>query len=237
MNPNNQEQPVQNAQILPGMAPGKPRIPNLRVTHQITPEMERKHQESKAKYPMLSLSAGEYVVEMVPRHPIGLFSIWAITSLLAILLLAALSIYGVMHDSIASTLMIPAQNLPSAAIMVIPVLILVAFFVLGGFIGTYIYEGNKFYLTNESVIQFIQTGIFTTKQQTVNLINVEDASAEQNGPLEQILNFGTIKLSTQGEETTYHFQFVANPKRVVNLINDTVEKAVRYLEGFPPTEF
>lgn len=231
MNPNDQ------APQQPPLVGPRPRVPGQQRQPIITPEIEAKHQESKRKFPQLSLSTGEYVIEEVRRHPIGLLSIWALTGFLVLIVLATLPFYGIQHDSIANILMIPAANLPSAAIMTIPALILIAFFVLGGFIATYIYEGNKFYITSESIVQFVQTGLFSTKQQTVNLINVEDASSEQNGILEQLLNFGTLKLSTQGEETTYHFQFVANPKRVVNEINDTAERAVKILQGYPPTEF
>lgn len=215
----------------------RPRVPGQQRQVQITPELEARHQESKRKYPQLSLSAGEYVIEEVRRHPIGLLSIWLLTIFLCVLVLAGLSLYGLNKDFIAQTIMVQASSLPSAALLFVPALILIAFFMLGGALATYVYEGNKFYITSESVVQFVQTGIFSTKQQTVNLINVEDASSEQNGPLEQILNYGTLKLSTQGEETTYHFQFVANPKRVVNVINDASERAVKMLQGYPVNEY
>jgi uncharacterized membrane protein YdbT with pleckstrin-like domain len=231
---NPKDQAPQQLQPLGGP---KPRIPGQQRQPVLTPEVLAKHQESKRKYPQLSLSAGEYVIEEVRRHPIGLISIWALTVFLVLVILVALPFYGIQHDLIAQTLMIPAANLPSAAIMTVPALILIAFFVLGGVIATYIYEGNKFYITSESIVQFIQTGLFSTKQQTVNLINVEDASSEQHGILEQFLNFGVLKLSTQGEETTYHFQFVSNPKRVVNVINDASERAVKILQGYPASEY
>jgi uncharacterized membrane protein YdbT with pleckstrin-like domain len=231
VNPNDQ------APQQPPLVGPKPRVPGQQRQPIVTPEIEAKHQESKRKYPQLSLSNGEYVINEVRRHPIGLLSIWALTAFLVLVVLLALPFYGIQHDAIANILMIPAANLPSAAILSIPAFILIAFFVLGGFIATYVYEGNKFYITSESIVQFVQTGLFNTKQQTVNLINVEDASSEQNGILEQLLNFGTLKLSTQGEETTYHFQFVANPKQVVNEINDTAERAVKILQGYPPTEY
>ena len=49
------------------------------VAHQhITPEMMEKHDLSKRKYPHITLSRGEYVIEEVRRHPIGLFSIWGV---------------------------------------------------------------------------------------------------------------------------------------------------------------
>lgn len=236
MNPTPQDplvQPAGQPQPLVGPRPqiaGQPQHPAL------TPELEAKHKASKQRYPQLSLSAGEYVIEEVRRHPIGLVSIWLLTIFLILVILISLPLYGINHDLIAKTFLISPQLLPSAAILSIPALILVIFFGLGGVAATVVYEGNKFYITSESIIQFIQTGLFSTKQQTVNLINVEDVSSEQSGVLPQMLNYGTLKLSTQGEETTYHFQLVANPKRIVNLITDATERAVKLLQGYPVNE-
>ena len=96
-------------------------------------------------------------------------------------------------------------------------------FTLGGIIATVVYQANRFYLTNESVIQHIQTSLFSKKDQTISLANIEDASYRQQGILQTILNYGSIRLSTEGEETTYRFNFVANPKREVDKLNNAVE--------------
>jgi hypothetical protein len=151
--------------------------------------------------------------------------------------MAGLWLYAANQEYIASLLMLGPHVLPSGVVMAVPALILSAFFVLGGVIATVVYEGNKFYITNESVVQFIQPSLFNTKQQVVNLINVEDASSQQANLIEQLLNYGTIHLSTQGEQTHYTFRFVANPKSVVHAINDASERAVKVLQGFPLSEF
>ena len=238
MNPDNQQpmQPVQPDQTQPLNGP-VPRIPGQPVHPALTPELEQKHAESKRKYPQLALSAGEYVIEEVKRHPIGLVSIWLFVIFLVVVIIGAVSMYGLAHDSIAHTFMVKPTALPSAALLSLPAFVLVGIVVLAGVISTIVYEGNKFYVTSESVIQFVQTSLFSTKQQTVALINVEDCSSEQNGILAQVLNYGTLKLSTQGEETTYHFRLVSNPKRMVNLVVDASERAVKILQGYPVNEW
>ena len=82
---------------------------------------------------------------------------------------------------------------------------------------------NQFFLTNESVIQEIQRGLFSRHEQTVSLGSIEDASFEQNGLLQTMLNYGSIRLSTEGEETTYRFYFVSNPKEQIARLNNAVE--------------
>lgn len=203
----------------------------------ITPEVEKRHKESQHRFPHLALSAGEYVIEEVRRHPIGLLSIWVIVGFLVLVALAIAPFYGANLQFLAQIFMTTPEQLPSAALLTIPSLLLAILFGLGGVVATIIYNGNKFYITNESIVQYIQTGLFTTKQQVVNLINVEDASSEKVNIIEHLLNYGTLRLSTQGEETIYHFRFVADPPRVVHAINDASERAVKILQGYPASEY
>lgn len=197
----------------------------------ISPEVAAKHTASVEQFPDLNLSPGEYVIQSVRRHPIGLLSIWIVVGFLIIATLALLPLYSLNGPSVASLLGIKASSLPSAMVLTVPDLILAAFFTLGGFIATIVYEGNHFYLTNESVIQHVRPSLFHTQTQIINLVNIEDASFDQRGILQQVLNYGTIRLSTQGQETIYHFYFVANPARVVNAVNDAVELAIQRLEN------
>lgn len=236
MNPQSElppeQQPVQRRPSPWGVEPHPTKPPAI-----INPEVLARHDESKRLYPELSLSAGEYVIEEVRRHPIGLLSIWFIVVFLVLIALAIAPFYAANQPLVAQVFMTTVDKLPSPALLFIPSLLLTLLFVLGGIVATIIYNGNKFFITNESIVQFIQIGLFNTKQQVVNLINVEDASSEQVNILEQLLNYGTIKLSTQGEQTVYHFRFVANPKRVVHLINDAAERAVKILQGYPASEY
>ncbi len=101
---------------------------------------------------------------------------------------------------------------------------LVSFFIFAGaMIATYIYNANRFYLTNESVVQEIMIGIFNRHEQTVSLANIEDASFYKQGIFSYFFDFGTIRLSTEGDETTYRFSYVANPKRQIAILNNAVE--------------
>lgn len=205
-----------------------------RIAH-IDSETMAKHEESKKKYPELTLSKGEYVVAVVRRHPIGLVFIWAFILLIVGLLTAALMWYSA-NTQVVSGFLLGAMPPDISGLMPL-FLIFLAFLGLGGLIATIIYVDNRFYLTNESVFQFLRTGILQTKMQVINLINVEDASHEQNGILQNLFNYGTIRLSTQGQETVYHFYYVGRPRHIVNMVNDTSEKAVRRLEGFPAGEY
>ena len=126
-------------------------------------------------------------------------------------------------------------SLPTASfglVMLVSILLSILF-MIGGYLAVWVYTNNRFFLTNESVIQEIQVSIFSKKEQTVSLMNIEDASFSQRGPLQTILNYGSIRLSTEGEETTYRFDYAANPREQIAILNNAVEafKNGRPVEG------
>lgn len=190
----------------------------------ISPDIKEKHEESKKKYSQLNLSDGEFVITSIKRHPIGLLSIWAVV------IAAVLIIFIGFPILLNSERFFGPDGLPAGAVMSggITLLLAATLFILGGVIATVVYNANRFYLTNESVIQHIQTSLFSKKDQIISLASIEDASYRQLGILQTLLNYGSIRLSTEGEETTYRFNFVANPKKEVDRLNNAVEAFKNY---------
>lgn len=185
----------------------------------ISPEVMQRHEESKKKYPTLNLSKGEYVISAVRRHPIGLLRIWFIVAIIAIAFGAMA--FTFLGGSGGGSLLANAEELPALVLGSLGVLYVLL--ILGGMAATYVYESNRFFLTNESVIQEIQTSLFDRHEQTVSLSNIEDASYKQNSFIQTMFNYGTIRLSTEGDETTYIFEYVAQPKSHIAVLNNAVE--------------
>lgn len=187
------------------------------IEPEITPEVKRRHEESMRHFPSLNLSEAEYVISAVRRHPIGL-----VLPLGATIFLTALTAsLMVNYDLIVASMGI-LNPIPFETILFIGSLFILLF-LLGGYIAYWIYINNKFFLTNESVIQEIQTSLFSRHEQTVSLTNIEDASYIQHGLLQTILDYGSIRLSTEGDETTYRFSYVAHPKEQIATLNNAVE--------------
>lgn len=183
---------------------------------EIHPEVQRRHEESVKAFPHVNLSDHEYVIREVRRHPIGM---------VAPLLMTALSIAVVLIFIMNYQYMAEVAQISDSAfgwLLLMGVLLIIGF-LIGGYLAIWVYLSNRFILTNESVIQEIQHSIFSKKEQTVSLMNIEDASFDQKGPLQSILNYGKIRLSTEGEETTYRFDYVANPKYEIATLNNAVE--------------
>lgn len=182
----------------------------------ISDENVKRHEEAMKRYPHLNLSAGEFVVMDVKRHPVGLL-LPVLASAIAILaIIVAMILYPADTGAVSTALPAYGDVLP---VMLILMLLIAA----GGSIAVWVYLQNQFYLTNESVIQEIQHGLFSRHEQTVSLGSIEDASFKQSGIFQHMLNYGTVRLSTEGEETTYRFSFVANPRNHVAVLNNAVE--------------
>lgn len=187
----------------------------------IPEEIQRRHDESRQKYPNLNLSRGEFIISAVKRHPIGIVKIWALAIAL-IFAFGAVSFYLFLGENPAVAAN-PQQTQQSATLGLALILIPAILISLGAMVATYVYRSNRFYLTNESVIQEIMTSLFSTHEQTVSLANIEDASFKQTGIIPMLFNYGTIRLSTEGDETTYMFTYVSHPKRHIAVLNNAVE--------------
>ncbi|MBP6925160.1 PH domain-containing protein [Candidatus Saccharibacteria bacterium] len=177
-----------------------------------------RHQEAARRYPDVNLDSDEYVVVSIKRHSFGVFGI-IISSMLSFIIVASIWItISIMPNNLNLTLAMKT-NITLAS------LALLALSVVSAMIGHSIYKNNKFIITNERVVQWIVSGLFNQKKQTINLEAIEDISFSQTGFLQHLIGFGTVRLSTIGEESTYTFTFVPQPNKYAELLGDLVENA------------
>lgn len=187
---------------------------------QVSDELHAKHEASTKKYPRLNLSTGEYVISAVRRHSIGLVIPVALTSVPFVAVLVTTISYPFMADSLQQSSSVAMPQTGDVLLVGTLALLLIAIF---GYFAVWIYMSNRFFLTNESVIQEMQRGLFTKREQTVSLENIEDASYHQAGLIQTMFDYGSIRLSTEGDETTYRFRYVARPKHQIAKLNNAVE--------------
>ena len=182
----------------------------------ISEEMKRRHEDSSRRHPELNLSEAEFIISEVRRHPIGLYIPILTSMLLIVFIVAGLISYPLVADNF---------DLDMSTFGIVTLLGVGIIFLIGVFtyITAWVYNRNRFYLTNESVIQEIQLSLFSKHEQTVSLSNIEDASFRQNGIIQSMFGYGSIRLSTEGDETTYRFSYVSNPKNQIALLNNAVE--------------
>jgi hypothetical protein len=196
------------------------------VPVEVSEETRKRHDESKRAFPWLNLSEHEYIISAVRRHPIGMWGPLIATAVSVSVVFMMLMNYPYLSELLG----LPMTSFGTVILIGILMALL---FLIGGYLAIWVYTNNRFFLTNESVIQEIQASIFSRKEQTVSLMNIEDASYSQRGPLQTLLDYGSIRLSTEGEETTYRFDYAARPKMQLAILNNAVEafKNGRPVEG------
>ena len=208
-----------------GQSPTPPQVVHLSraiepIEQVVSPGVLARHKQSAHDFPQLNLSEGEFVINMVQRHPIGLLAPVGIS----IFVIAFIASVMVNFDMIMNSLFGPnAFYLPEMGPVYMVGGLLILLISLLCYVSVWVYLNNTFFLTNESVIQEIQVSLFSKHEQTVSLQNIEDASYRQQGLLQTMFNYGSIRLSTEGDETTYRFNYVADPKRQIAILNDAVE--------------
>lgn len=108
-------------------------------------------------------------------------------------------------------------------------LILISVFIV--FASLYVWWQNKMFVTDEHIVDLDQNGLFQRQISTLRLSRVQDVSVNVNGPLQTILQYGTISVQSAGEKDLFHFDYVPQPYRVKADIARIYDK---YVQVRPP---
>ncbi len=157
-----------------------------------------RHERSKKDFPGINLDDGEYIEFAFRRSRACLILIFGalFVSLVIILLAFLLSLMGApLLDAMGRNFLFIILS----ALLVAAVLI-TAFTVM-------VYHGNQLFITNRHVIQKIMDSPVSKSINTIDLSSVEDVSFQQKGILPSLFHYGTLRLATVGDETTYTFRY------------------------------
>ena len=174
-----------------------------------------KHSRSVKEFPEIDLEENEYVVLHIKRARIGVALIWAMVGIMIFVLSLAIIVIA-NSDAFSSTLF--TINESSLHYLRLAILALYAIILFAGFVGQSIYEQNQMYITNLRAIQKQRTSLFANSTNIIKLSRIEDVSWRQKSLSDHILNIGTLRMSTVGEETTYTFPWLATPQDEVRTI-------------------
>ncbi len=181
-----------------------------------------RHERSKKDFPFLRLDEDEYVEFAFTRAKICLAMIFGGVAA------------GLIFVLLAFLLVVLGQNVIDEMgrnFMYILLVTLLAVAISVGLVALMVYRGNRLFITNKHAIQMVMKSPFATSINLIDLSSIEDASFSQNGILQKIFNFGTFRLSTVGDETTYTFEYSdIKPhelKEVSDLITEAKKRALR----------
>lgn len=175
-----------------------------------------RHERSKKDFPGLVLGDDEYVEIAFKRAKICLFLIISGMMLGVIMILLAL-LFVLLMDY-------PLDEMGKRFLFVI-LFVLLGVTVIAGLIAIIIYNGNRLFVTNERVIQYVRNSILSSSVNTIDLCSVEDVSFHKDGIMQNLFKYGTLRLATVGDETTYTFKYVNVNAKEIETISKMISDA------------
>lgn len=172
------------------------------------------------------MQKGEKEIFHLKRHPIGLLFIYGICTF--ILLAVGVILFAVAPSALPNN----TDTIASAGSIIFILVALLT--IVAAFIANKVYWGNAWVLTSDSITQIKQTSLFDRQQSQLSLANLEDISAEQNGILTHMFNYGVLKCETAGEHSKFVFIYCPNPTRYAQDIlraREEFEQGIRHEIG------
>lgn len=189
----------------------------------MNPEQQTPIDPDKLNNPIASIQEGEQVLCEIKRHPIGIIYVYA--GLIFMLLAAAVVLFAIVPGVVGSGRN-DVTGLSTAIFFILAVLSLVF-----AFVANYIYWGNRWIVTSDSITQIEQISLFNKHASQLSLKNAEDISSQKQGILQHMFNYGSIKAETANERTRFLFTYCPNPDKYAQMIIQAHEKLTLYNTG------
>jgi hypothetical protein len=178
-----------------------------------------RHARSVKDFPFLKLEEDEYVEFAFKRARVCFMLIFGGVAAGLILVLAVFLMVLMSQQTLDPM----GRNF---MYILLTVLILTA--VAVAYAAVVVFSKNRLFLTNKHAIQYVMKSPLATSVNIIDLVSVEDASYSQEGVFQNFFKYGTLRLSTVGDETTYTFPYSditpAELKAVSKLISSKKQK-------------
>ena len=156
------------------------------------------------KNPLSVMQPGEQMICEIKRHPIGLIGIYLaatfaiVIALVVIFVLVPQFVTGDNKTKVTDWLTVLFMfGLGLAALMVL--------------IANIVYKSNRWIVTSDSITQVARSGLFSTQSSQLSMGNLEDITAQQNGIMAHMFNYGVLRAETAGERLKFFFIYCPNP--------------------------
>lgn len=167
------------------------------------------------------LTSDETKIADIRRHPFGLFLIFLQTIVgfgLALIIIFALM------PGVLETLGLTGSGADS--LLYLFGFFAIVFAVLFLLLAAKVYNGNQLIVSDSNITQVLQIGIFNRKISELGMGNIEDVTAQQSGIFPTLLNYGTLKVETAGEQNNFVFVYCPNPNAYAKAMLDARQKFV-----------
>ena len=167
--------------------------------------------------PLIAMQPGEQIICEIKRHPIGLMGLYISVGFYILVMLGALMLVPHYLHSVANI-----QSIMLGIFFVVTVSVL-----LYALTARFIYLKNRWFVTSDSITQVQQTGLFRRQTSQLSLANLEDVTAVQNGFIQTMIKYGTLRAETAGEKSKFVFPFCPNPNFYAQKILTAREEFIR----------
>ncbi|MCL2085572.1 hypothetical protein FWH09_01410 [Candidatus Saccharibacteria bacterium] len=172
----------------------------------------------KTVKPSIGLQEGEVVRVVIRRSRASLIAVWVAEVLVIGAIIAVYIVLGRNMDFGSE-----ASNGMIGFLLVFLIIAAIG----SGLVGTYLNFKNKMFVTNRRVIYEKVENLLSNKVKTIELMKIESNSFVKEGILAHVLGYGTLKLATKSDETTYVFPYCDSPKKEIAMINELIEASKR----------
>lgn len=101
------------------------------------------------------------------------------------------------------------------------------------FVATMVYWQNRWIVTDDSITQITQNSLFGRRVSQLSMENLEDITIDQNGIIQTMFNFGTLRAETAGERSKFVFQYCPDPKKYARAILEVHEAFIHQIRHQP----
>lgn len=185
------------------------------------------------RYHFQGQHGNEEVLRVIHRHWFNLLSHLAVVIIFSFVLIGSVLILP--------TLFPEALDLTNWRFFIFVENTLFIFLWLFAFLIWIDYYFDVWIITNERVVNIEQRGLFSRDVSELNYSRVQDVTADVDGLIPTILNYGDVFIQTAGEKERFVFRKVGDPyaikdmimKFARNSVHDDLREAVRIIENQP----
>lgn len=157
-----------------------------------------RHERSKKDFPNVNFRDDEYVEYVFSRAKICLWGILIATFCGLVMILLAFLFTILAQDQIDDM---------GRRFLFIILFALLASAIIICLVSVKVYRGNRLFITNQRAIQLIMNTLVSSSVNVIDLSSIEDASFRQDTIVQRLFHYGTLRLATVGDETTYTFKY------------------------------
>lgn len=188
-----------------------------------------------SRYHFRGQHENEEVLRVIHRHWFNIFAHFFAIFVFSVLLIGSFLAFPLLFPE-----MLDAKN---ARLFLFVENTFFIFIWLFGFLVWIDYYFDVWIITNERIVNIEQKGLFVRHISELNFSRIQDVTAEVEGILPTVLNYGDVLVQTAGEESRFIFRQVADPYQVKDMVmrlsksalDDDLRKVAQALHAGKPS--